>query len=406
MDINRILDLDNRADRETRKYKKKRFAYQTLETTQGRPFVAIIGPRGVGKTVLLRQLRQIYTNSLYLSADTLSRGTSIKEIIRYFSEQMGITRFFIDEIHFIPTYAADLKELYDFTSIHIWFTSSVSLSLYSSAWDLSRRVRTILLYPFSFREYLFFRYENEIAPLSLQNALFQTIDPRYLRLIPFFDEYLKGGLYPFLLEPGATPEQFTHIMEKILQEDIPNFDPQLSLQDVTFIRKILSFIGRSPIDGINYSSISRNVGVTKYKAEKFLTLLERSFLVRRAFPGGTNVLKEPKVFMELPYRTLFRDFEDCVGELREDFFALAMAQHGVDFFYAKTTRGKKTPDFILDLDGNRVIVEIGGAGKGRSQFKGLEYDKKIVLFHDTGVPVKSTIPRPGVRVPLHCLGFG
>lgn len=46
-----------------------------------------------------------------------------------------------------------------------------------------------------------------------------------------------------------------------------------------------------------------------------------------------------------------------------------------------------------------VIVEVGGRGKGRSQFKGLAYDRKVVLYHGEGHP------EAGRQVPLHCLGF-
>jgi predicted AAA+ superfamily ATPase len=212
-------------------------------------------------------------------------------------------------------------------------------------------------------------------------------------------------LYPFLLEPGASLHQFTQIIKKIIQDDIPHFDPNLSLEDITLLEKTLTFIGKSPIDGINYSSISHNVGITKYKAEKYLSLLEKSFLIKCIFPKGTNVLKEPKVFMELPYRLVYRPYEECIGELREDFFALAAAQHEIDFHYVKTTRGKKTPDFILNINNTNVIIEIGGAGKGRTQFKGIDYDQKIVLFHSTPEARTSPPPRPGSRVPLHCLGF-
>ena len=49
------------------------------------------------------------------------------------------------------------------------------------------------------------------------------------------------------------------------------------------------------MDGINYSSVSANVGVSKYKAEKYVDYLERSFILTRVFPAGSNVLKEPKV---------------------------------------------------------------------------------------------------------------
>ncbi len=45
--------------------------------------------------------------------------------------------------------------------------------------------------------------------------------------------------------------------------------------------------------------------------------------------------------MELPFRNLFRKFNKCIGELCEDFFALAMAHHRIDYNYVKSTRGKR-----------------------------------------------------------------
>jgi predicted AAA+ superfamily ATPase len=44
---------------------------------------------------------------------------------------------------------------------------------------------------------------------------------------------------------------------------------------------------------VSYSSLYANVGITKYKAQRYVDILERSFLLRRAFPAGTNVLREP-----------------------------------------------------------------------------------------------------------------
>ncbi|HUX40134.1 MAG TPA: hypothetical protein VMV83_03115 [Rectinemataceae bacterium] len=217
---------------------------------------------------------------------------------------------------------------------------------------------------------------------------------------PWFEGYLRGGLYPFNLEPGAGMAQFGSIVDTIVDRDIPSYDPKLSREGLQQITRLLRFVGRSPIDGINYTSIGSNLGITRYKAERYVDLLERAFVLRRAFPAGTNVLREPKIFMEPPYRLLYRDYEDCIGALREDFFALALAQHGIPFSYAKSTRGEKTPDFLVERGGRRIVMEVGGRGKGRSQFKGLEYDAKIVLAH--GIDV---VTEPGMRLPLHCLGF-
>ena len=71
---------------------------------------------------MLRQMRGVVENSIYISADTLDRGDSIREIIAYFHDSMNINNFFIDEIHFVKNYYAELKELYDFYSGNISFS--------------------------------------------------------------------------------------------------------------------------------------------------------------------------------------------------------------------------------------------------------------------------------------------
>ena len=115
------------------------------------------------------------------------------------------------------------------------------------------------------------------------------------------------------------------------------------------------------------------------------------------FPAGTNVLREPKVLMAPPIRLLYRDWEDAVGGLREDFFAEAMKQAGIRFQYLKSTRGAKTPDFLIEDAPTKLVVEIGGRGKGREQFKGVKIDHKLVFAHRLE-PEKH-------RLPLVLLGY-
>ena len=400
VDPKRVVELDDLARKQIRSYPRRRYLYDELIGAPGRPFIALVGPRGTGKTILLRQLRGEDETSLYISADTLDRDTDLFELARVMRDTYGIMRLFVDEIHFLANYQRDLKKIHDFLDVAVWLTSSVSLALTAAGWDLSRRVRRVQLWPFSFREYLDFAQSTPLPSLALGDALTTPLGPRYLRHQHLFGRYVEGGLYPFILQPGASLDLFSSILDKVVASDIPNFDRSLSAQDLDDIRKTLRFIGSSPIDGINYSSVSRNVGITKYKAEKFLAYLERSFLVTRVFPAGTNVLKEPKVVMQLPYRLLYSSQEHAIGPMREDFFALAMHQHGMPFHYAKTTRGGKTPDYVVDLDGHPAVIEVGGRGKGRSQFKDVEYERKVVLFDGEVGGM-----RPGARLPLFCVGF-
>ncbi|MFP4153975.1 MAG: hypothetical protein ACLFSV_14105, partial [Alkalispirochaeta sp.] len=96
------------------------------------------------------------------------------------------------------------------------------------------------------------------------------------------------------------------------------------------------------------------------------------------------------------------EFDQAIGALREEFFVLAMRQHGIEIDYLKSTRGAKTPDYILSCDGMQTVVEIGGKGKGRTQFKDVTYDRKIVLYDDAG---DTRPPIPGHHMPLFLAGF-
>jgi hypothetical protein len=71
---------------------------------------------------------------------------------------------------------------------------------------------------------------------------------------------------------------------------------------------------------------------------------------------------------------------------------------GLRFHYLKTKRGAKTPDFLVEEQGQEsVVIEIGGKGKGREQFKGIKVQKKLILSHSAEVT--------GNKRPLSLLGF-
>lgn len=396
MSVKRLLELHELAKQDCRTYPHKRFLYEKLMCEEGKHFVGIVGARGTGKTVLLRQYALENDDAFYLSADTLEHGDDAWELIRSLSEHYGYKTFLLDDIHFLPDPTALLKRVYDFLDVRIWFSSSVALAMQASAYDLSRRVKLLELRVFSFREYLSFTQGIILPSLTLEEIIAKQWSPEHLRSGRFFDEYLEGGLLPFSLGEPEPMGFLESIIEKAVTRDIPAM-ARLLVEELESLRRLLRFVGRSAIDGINYSSLSRNLGITKYKAEQYAGLLEGAFILHQVFPAGTNVLREPKILMAPPCRLLYRDITDAVGCLREDFFVETMKQAGIDFHYLKSTRGAKTPDFLIEDVPDKLVVEIGGPGKGRSQFKGMEIDRKQVFAHS---------PTPSEhRLPLFLLGF-
>ena len=154
MGLQKLQELHDLAKQDARTYSRKRALLSQLAPTGSRHFLCIVGLRGAGKTILLRQFALANDEAFYLSADTLQDGDDLWELVRELKDHLGYDTLLLDEIHFLPDANAFLKKVYDFLDLRVVFSSSVALAMHESAHDLSRRVRLAELRTFSFREYL------------------------------------------------------------------------------------------------------------------------------------------------------------------------------------------------------------------------------------------------------------
>jgi predicted AAA+ superfamily ATPase len=393
MNINQLLEFDRLAREDGRKYDKRRALYNYIAQDAGAHFIGIVGPRGSGKTIILKQLALANEKSFYVSLDTMEG--ELFDLVKALRETMQIRLFLLDEVHAYTGFEAELKKLYDLLDIRVIFTSSTALGMYESGYDLSRRILLKKLYPFTLREYALFRYSQEFSPLTLRDVAEGNVPEDVFKVGEHFLPYIRGGLMPFALQEPEPLALLENILKTIIHKDIP-YIAKLLTDELEKIEQLVRFIGRSGIDGINYSSASQNVHITKYKAEQYITLLEQAFILHRVMPTGTNVLKEPKIVMALPYRLLYRPLDEAIGGLREDFFVEAFKALGKELFYLKSTRGTKTPDYLI-RDFEDIIFEVGGKGKGRSQFKGVSIKRKIIFT--------DSYDMTGMRRPLFLAGL-
>jgi len=394
--MEKLFELDRLARKDAERYPLRRFIYDAIMPHKGRQFLSLIGPRGVGKTVLLRQIAAQNPDSFYLSMDSFEEE-SLFEFAKTLSEKYKIKTLLIDEIHFYKNYQADLKMIYDFLDIDLIFTSSVSLSLFESSYDLSRRVKILKIYPFSFREYIYFRENTLLDPLTISDIYNENFKAEYLRYGYLFKEYITGGIFPFSLEGIDVIETLRNVLEKVITRDIPSLS-DITVAETNLIKDTFRFISLSTSEGINYSSISKNVDITKYKAQQYIQLLEKVFIINQVLPYGTNVMREPKILLAPPFRLINNEYSSMVGYLREDFVVEALKMRDFEVFYLKSMRGEKTPDFFISEKNTRYVIEVGGKGKGRSQFKGFSGYKKIVLSDTENLSKKG-------HKPIYLIGY-
>jgi hypothetical protein len=74
-----------------------------------------------------------------------------------------------------------------------------------------------------------------------------------------------------------------------------------------------------------------------------------------------------------------------------------LSMKGYKSHYLKTKRGAKTPDYLVEYEKERFVIEISGKGKGREQSKGIKIEKKLILSGD---------PKAGSgKKPISLMGF-
>ncbi len=371
-------ELSAIARQEGSRYPKKRFIYpQILKYVKERVFLALIGPRGVGKSVLLRQLHNASTASFYISLDS-QKPANLFDIAKELTGR-NTRLLLLDEIHAHHNYGVELKKIYDFLpDLQVVFTSSSAISLHDSTYDLSRRVRPLYVHPFSFREFLYFERSQDIPALLWKELLdlnsCRSYYGKVLEAEGFFESYLTGRNYPFTIGQSNHMRLFDGMLKTILEKDLV-LTSRLTASESYEASKMLTFIGRSQAEGISYTSIARNIGITQHKVQKYVELLEKAYLLRVILPKGTNLSREPKILMTPPYRLLYKSYDECISALREDFFVDAVSHLESEIGYLKGVRGNKTPDYFI----NGAICEIGGGSKSRRQFKGFSAGTKLIF---------------------------
>ena len=204
-----------------------RFFYESIIAEQGRHFTGIAGPRGAGKTILLKQIALNHLDTFYLSLDTFR--DNLFETVRVLHDSLKIRAFLLDEVHMHPTFEADLKKIYDFWDVRVIFTSSMALAMYQSAHDLSCRVLLKTLYPFSLREYILFKYDRPLGALTIDDIVEKRWDRSVMESGSFLGEYIRGGIMPFALHEtsrcyvGGTSDHRDHWLDRDVRGSCPAY---------------------------------------------------------------------------------------------------------------------------------------------------------------------------------------
>ncbi|KPA17071.1 ATPase AAA [Candidatus Magnetomorum sp. HK-1] len=400
--IDRFISTYKRLIQNTN-YKHHRYIYKNFNIKNR--LTGLIGPRGTGKTTLLLQFikEQIENKDecIYASIDNIYFSKNLLyDFVNELYEDYGIKYYFLDEIHKYLQWNQELKNLYDsFPDIKIVFSGSSSMDLVKGAYDLSRRGVLYRIGGMSFREYLLFNEIADIDVYSLNEILNQRskIENKVAsikKLKGYFKKYMGKGYYPFILEDIETYNQkILRIIEKTIYEDISNFY-KLKTENLSYFKKILSYLSTIPPGELNRNSISKNIGLDNKTIHNYLIILKETGLIELigVNKSGSNLLKNTeKIFLDNPdlYLSITEEigFESKIGTIREIFFIKMITNAGHKLFYCKTG------DFQVGSN----IFEIGGKNKTMKQLKGTG-DNSYLVKDDILYGSKK-------EIPLYLFGF-
>lgn len=371
---------------------EKHFRYIYKEIDWSARMIGIVGPRGVGKSTMIRQhiLRQTDRNKiLYVSADFVYFNT---HSLIYLADEFvkdGGTRLFIDEIHKYKNWSQELKQIYDVhPELQIVFTGSSVLDIYKGLADLSRRVLIFDMQGLSFREFLLIRYGIEAPVFSLEDIIAQRVEvPNVAHPLPLFREYLAKGYYPFSNEPGFEL-RINQIVQQTIESDIAQY-ADLKPATARKLKQLLGVVSSLAPYKPNYDNLAKEVGISKNNVADYLTYLEKAGLIgmlRDNTAGMRQLGKIEKVYVDNPsLMNVLANGKPNIGNVRETFFFNQMRVRN-------NVLGSRVSDFFI----SPYTFEVGGKNKGKRQIEDVDNGRIVKDDIETG---------HGIVIPLWTFGM-
>ena len=269
--------------------------------------VVLVGPRRVGKTVMVGQLiRELLVDGvdgsavLYLSLDTpLYTDLTLEAVLDLFREEHGhapTDRLFVcfDEVQYHKDWERHLKVLVDtYPSVRFVATGSAAAALQRQSRESGAgRFTDYFLPPLTFSEFLAFVGRDRDEGRAVWDEMIRAgLDARDVEIPPDwmartngdFVDYLNFGGYPEAVlseDVRGDSARFVRddIVGKVLLRDLPGL---YGITDTQELNRLFTMLAYNTGDEVSPSSLAEGSGITTVTIGKYLQYLEAAFLVRK-----------------------------------------------------------------------------------------------------------------------------
>lgn len=333
------------------------------------------GARQVGKTSILMylqaQLQASGANVVYMDLEDsrflslLNRG--VPDLLLYLRESGhrlddGHRLYLmLDEIQYLDNPSSLLKLLADHHRyLKVIVSGSSSFEMKSKFRDsLVGRIVSFEIYPLSFAEFLLFKgvpFERAPRFTPEKNAELQTL----------YAEFVLYGGYPkiVLTDSLALKERYLQqIIDAYIRKDIRDL---ANIRDVDKFNQLVTLLAAQSGNLLNVEELANTCRLARATVERYLFLLEQTYVVRLVRPFSRNLRSEltktPKIFfcdtglMQMVW--LKRLQSEVLGPAFEtSIFAELLKRYPRETVYFWRTTDKKEVDFVVRLPDQTIPIE-------------------------------------------------
>lgn len=238
--------------------------------------IVLYGARQVGKTTLCKQLLERYDSKpAYYNCEIQSikdaLGTKEPQQLKQFIGNYKV--IVLDEAQNVPDIGVILKLLIDtYPDIQIIATGSSSFELANATGEaLTGRAVQINMYPLSW---------SELA--SIHNPFERKA------LLP---KVLQYGMYPDIITRSDNEAKtlLDELSNRYLYKDIFEFE---NIRRADVIHKLLQLLSFQIGQEVSLNEISNTLGINRRTVERYIDLLEKTFVIFRISSFSRNLRKE------------------------------------------------------------------------------------------------------------------
>lgn len=360
---------------------KRRILPEIIQHLERPEITLIIGPRQVGKTTLLGQLKNELIKKgcpenkiLFFNLDIITElglFVSQQKFINFLKERISKEKLFVfvDEAQRVENAGIFFKGIYDLNlPVKFVLTGSSALEIRAKIHEsLMGRKRVFHLSSLTFREYLLF-WDKSLAELISQKQI-----SSYSReqIMEHLFTFINWGGYPrTALETNISEkhEGLKEIYASYIEKDVVGF---LKIRDHTSFANLVTLLSGQLGQLVNTNELCQSLQIGRKTVEKYLEILEKTFIIKRTPPfflrnPRKEIIKMPKIyFMDTGLRNFaldfFKDFSvrQDKGALLENFiFSEVTKQSDIKLHFWRT-KEKAEVDFILtNYAGITIPIEV------------------------------------------------